>query len=267
MSTYVIGDIHGCFKQFINLLKKINYDKKKDKIILTGDLVNRGSESLSVLNYCIADKNITSVLGNHDLYLLYLMSINQGKGKLKNVVGAENNKEIFKWLITRPLLLKIFDPITKNTFIISHAGIPEIWSLKKAQNLAEEVSLALIDNPSKILETMWGDYPNCWTDKLAGYERYRIIINYLTRMRFLGNSASLDLKNTSSKATKGYKPWFHYESTSYQKKKQYYIFGHWATLNGQTENPHFIGLDTSCVWGGKLTALRVNDLKKISVKY
>jgi bis(5'-nucleosyl)-tetraphosphatase (symmetrical) len=267
MSTYVIGDVHGCFKQFISLLRKISYDNKKDKIILTGDLVNRGPESLAVLNYCMADNKITTVLGNHDLYLLYLMSINQGKGELKKVVDAENNKQIFEWLITRPLLIQISDQSTENKFIITHAGVPEIWPLEKAQDLAEEVSLALTDNASKILKAMWGDDPNSWNESLSGNDRYRIVINYLTRMRFLGNAASLDLENTSTKASEGCKPWFHYEADSYKKMKQYYVFGHWASLNGQTNNPHFIGLDTGCVWEGKLTALRIDDLEKISVKY
>ena len=267
MSTYVIGDVHGCFDQFIRLVKKIDYDSKKDQIILTGDLVNRGPKSLDVLNYCMADKNITTVLGNHDLYLLYLIRINQGKGKLKKIVEAANNKQIFEWLITRPLLIQAFNQSTNNKFIITHAGIPEIWSLEKAQDLADEVSQAMTNHPSRVLKAMWGDDPKSWRESLTGNERYRIIINYLTRMRFLSNAACLDLKNTSAKASKGSKPWFHYESASYKKMKQYYIFGHWASLNGQTNNPHFIGLDTGCVWKGKLTALRMDDLEKISVKY
>ena len=267
MSTYVIGDVHGCFDQFIRLVKKIDYDSKKDQIILTGDLVNRGPKSLDVVNYCMADKNITTVLGNHDLYLLYLISINQGKGKLKKIVEAENNKQIFEWLITRPLLIQAFNQSTNNKFIITHAGIPEIWSLEKAQDLADEVSQALTNHPSRVLKAMWGDDPKSWRESLTGNERYRIIINYLTRMRFLSNAVCLDLKNTSAKASKGSKPWFHYESASYKKMKQYYVFGHWASLNGQTNNPHFIGLDTGCVWKGKLTALRMDDLEKISVKY
>ena len=267
MSTYVIGDVHGCFDQFIRLVKKIDYDSKKDQIILTGDLVNRGPKSLDVLNYCMADKNITTVLGNHDLYLLYLIRINQGKGKLKKIVEAANNKQIFEWLITRPLLIQAFNQSTNNKFIITHAGIPEIWSLEKAQDLADEVSQALTNHPSRMLKAMWGDDPKSWRESLTGNERYRIIINYLTRMRFLSNAACLDLKNTSAKASKGSKPWFHYESASYKKMKQYYVFGHWASLNGQTNNPHFIGLDTGCVWKGKLTALRMDDLEKISVKY
>ena len=185
MSTYVIGDVHGCFDQLINLLDKIDYDSQKDKIILTGDLVNRGPESLAVLNYCMADKNITSVLGNHDLYLLYLMSINQGKGELKPVVDAENNMQIFEWLIKRPLLIQISDQSNQNKFAITHAGIPEIWPIEKACELAEEVSMALTENASKILRTMWGDDPNTWNESLEGNDRYRVIINYLTRMRFL----------------------------------------------------------------------------------
>jgi bis(5'-nucleosyl)-tetraphosphatase (symmetrical) len=114
---------------------------------------------------------------------------------------------------------------------------------------------------------MWGDDPNIWNESLEGNDRNRIIINYLTRMRFLSNTARLDLENTSTKANEGFKPWFIYNSDSYQKMNQYFVFGHWASLNGQTNNPHFIGLDTGCVWKGALTALRVDDLEKISVQY
>jgi bis(5'-nucleosyl)-tetraphosphatase (symmetrical) len=267
MSTYVIGDVHGCYDQFIKLLDKIDYNSQEDKIILTGDLVNRGPESLKVLNYCMADKNITSVLGNHDLYLLYLMNSNQGKGDLKKVVEEENNMQIFEWLITRPLIIQISNQANQNKFIVTHAGIPEIWSIEKAQDLGEEVSIALTKNATKVLQAMWGDEPNSWNESLVGNDRHRIIINYLTRMRFLGNAASMDFENTSIIAKEGYKPWFHYKSESYKKMNQYYVFGHWASLNGQTDNPNFIGLDTGCVWKGELTALRIDDFKKISVKY
>ena len=207
------------------------------------------------------------MLGKHNLYLHYLTSINKSKGKLKKIIEAENIKQIFEWLITRPLLIQTSNQSTNNKFIITHAGIPEIWSLKKAQDLADEVTQALTNNSSKILKGMWGDSPKSWKESLTGNERYRIIINYFTRMRFLGNDASLDLKNTTTRASKGFKPWFHYESASYKKMNQYYVFGHWASLNGKTKDPHFIGLDTGCIWKGKLTALRIDDLEKISVKY
>jgi len=266
MSTYVIGDIHGCFNQFIELLTQIKYNKDEDKIILVGDLVNRGPDSLSVLNYCISDPNINSVLGNHDLYLLYLMSTNKVKGNLKEIVTAKNNTEIFKWLISRPLFIKFFEKSHKNTFYITHAGIPEIWAPNKAKKLATETASMLKKESKKMLKAMWGDQPNQWKDELKGQDRYRIIINYLTRMRFVSNNSILDLENTGSKPPKGYKPWFHYETKSHEKKREYYIFGHWASLNGNTKDNHFIGLDTGCVWGNKLTAMRLEDKKLFQVK-
>ncbi len=267
MSTYVIGDIHGCFDQFIDLLNKINYKKDEDQIILVGDLVNRGPDSLSVLNYCMADSNITTVLGNHDLYLLYLLSIDRAKGGLKEVVEADNKKQIFKWLLKMPFIIEIVNELNGNSFLISHAGIPEIWSPEKTKELASEVTSMLQNNPLKVLQSMWGDNPNKWDDELIDDERYRIIINYLTRMRFVDNNCMLDLKNNTATASTGFKPWFKYCSKTHEKKKQYFVFGHWAALNGQTDDPHFIGLDTGCVWKRKLTALRLNDLERISVNF
>ena len=151
--------------------------------------------------------------------------------------------------------------------MITHAGIPEILSPKKAMKLALEVSSLLQDNPDDMLKKMWGNHPDKWSDELIGYDRYRVIINYLTRMRFVGDDCVLDLKNTSKDATIGFKPWFHYESNAHTKKNQYFVFGHWASLSGKTNDPYFIGLDTGCAWKEKLTALRLNDLKKISVNY
>ena len=267
MSTYVIGDIHGCFDQFTELLKKINYKKDKDKLILLGDLVNRGPDSLSVINHCMADSSIITVLGNHDLYLLYLLSIDKATGSLKEVVEADSNKQIFKWLLKMPLMLEIVDEVTGNSFLITHAGIPEIWSSEKTKELASEVTSLLQKNPLKVLQSMWGDNPNQWNEELVNDERCRIIINYLTRMRFVDKNCKLDLKNNTVKASAGFKPWFKYSSKDHEEKKQYYVFGHWAALNGQTDDPHFIGLDTGCVWKGKLTALRLNDLEKISVDF
>ena len=267
MSTYVVGDVHGCYSQFCRLLDKINYNPVKDKIILTGDLVNRGNESLAMINFCMDNPGIKTVLGNHDLYLLYLLSINKGKGKLKKIIKAKNHKKIYQWLLSKPLFIKEKDLKSGNTFFITHAGIPEIWSPHKAQKLAKETSDALKKNPSKFLASMWGNHPRTWSDSLEGSERHRMVVNYLTRMRFISPSATLDLKNTSAASSNNFRPWFQYDSKRYLDKKYYYIFGHWAALNGKTHSEHFIGLDTGCVWKGKLTAVRLEDLKKISVKY
>ncbi|MDA7851765.1 symmetrical bis(5'-nucleosyl)-tetraphosphatase [Gammaproteobacteria bacterium] len=267
MSTYAVGDVHGCYSQFLRLLDKIDYSPSMDKIILTGDLVNRGNESLAMINFCMNNPEIKTVLGNHDLYLLYLLSINKGKGKLKQIVNAKNNKKIYKWLLGRPLFLKEKDFISGNTFFITHAGIPEIWSPSKAGKLAKEASNALKQNPKKFLESMWGDHPRTWNESLAGSDRNRMIVNYLTRMRFINQAATLDLKNASADSSDNFRPWFKYSNKSYQDKQYYYIFGHWAALNGRTQNKHFIGLDTGCVWKEKLTALRLEDLRKFSVKY
>jgi bis(5'-nucleosyl)-tetraphosphatase (symmetrical) len=215
----------------------------------------------------MADSNIITVLGNHDLYLLYLLSIDKATGSLKEVVEADSNKQIFKWLLKMPLMLEIVDEVTGNSFLIAHAGIPEIWSSEKTKELASEVTSLLQKNPLKVLQSMWGDNPNQWNEELVYDERCRIIINYLTRMRFVDKNCKLDLKNNTVKASAGFKPWFKYSSKDHEEKKQYYVFGHWAALNGQTDDPHFIGLDTGCVWKGKLTALRLNDLEKISVDF
>ena len=163
--------------------------------------------------------------------------------------------------------LEIVDEFTGNSFLIAHAGIPEIWSPEKTKELASEVTSLLQKNPLKVLQSMWGDNPNQWNEELVYDERCRIIINYLTRMRFVDKNCKLDLKNNTVKASAGFKPWFKYSSKVHEEKKQYYVFGHWAALNGQTDDPHFIGLDTGCVWKGKLTALRLNDLEKISVDF
>ena len=266
MSTYIIGDVHGHFDHFQELLKKVKYSPTKDKIILTGDLVNRGPQSLAMLNYCMSSPSVKTVLGNHDLYLLYLMSIGKGKGKLKSIVAAQNRKKIFKWLLRQPLLIKIKSVETKNTFFITHAGIPEIWSPSKAQKLAREASNLLKKNPKNVLRAIWGDHPKTWADELRGEARVRIIINYFTRMRFTNNECKLDLKNTSLNPKKNFKPWFQYVSTKHEKKNYFFIFGHWASLNGKTRDKHFIGLDTGCAWKGKLTAIRLEDLKKFSIK-
>lgn len=264
MSHYVIGDVQGCYDELIALTNKIKFDPDKDKLIFAGDLVNRGTKSLEVLNFCIKNKkSINAVLGNHDLYLLYLIEHKKRNKSLKKILNADNIVKIHKWLKKLPLLLKF--EINNESFWISHAGIPYIWSLKTAKNLSKEIQTALKNDSFRLLENMWGDTPSKWKDNLKDYKRYRIIINYFTRMRYLDKKGSLKLGKKNLKPEKNHIPWFE-QTKDNLKENETIIFGHWAALEGKTNLKNIIGLDTGCVWGNKLTAIRLEDKKIFQVK-
>mgnify|MGYP003322683648 FL=1 len=266
MAHYVIGDVQGCYDELKLLCKKINFNPNKDLLIFAGDLVNRGPKSLEVLNFCLKNKkSVRAVLGNHDFYLLYLLEHKKKNESLKKILNSKNNKKIYSWLKKLPLLLKIRIKSSKETFWISHAGIPFIWDLKKAKNLSDEMRVVMREDSFNVLENMWGDQPTLWKDDLKGYERYRTIINYFTRMRYLDKQGSLKLKKKDLKAESNHIPWFDQTHINL-KKKENIIFGHWAALEGKTKLDNIIGLDTGCVWGNKLTAIRLEDKKLIQVK-
>ncbi|RZO26696.1 MAG: symmetrical bis(5'-nucleosyl)-tetraphosphatase [SAR86 cluster bacterium] len=266
MSHYVIGDVQGCFDELIALCKKIKFNPNKDLLIFAGDLVNRGPKSLDVIDFCLKNKkSVKSVMGNHDFYLLYLLEHKKNNKSLKEILNAKNNKNIYKWLKRLPLLLKVKIKKTKETYWISHAGIPFIWSLKKAKKLSDEMRIAIKNDSSNILMNMWGDKPSLWKDELKGYSRYRIIINYFTRMRYLDKRGALKLKKKDLKSEKNHIPWFK-QTHKNLKENENIIFGHWAALEGKTKLNNIIGLDTGCVWGKKLTAIRLEDKKIFQVK-
>ena len=264
MPHYVIGDVQGCFDELISLCSKVNFDPSKDKLIFAGDLVNRGPKSLEVLDFCLKNKkSIKAVLGNHDFYLLYLIEHKKNNRSLKKILTAKNIIGIHKWLKKLPLLLKI--NIGSHVFWISHAGIPFIWDFKLAKKLSKEVQVGLKEDSYELLKKMWGDAPSKWNNKLEKYERYRVIINYFTRMRFLDEKGSLKLKKKNLKPEKNHIPWF--EQTKHNlKKNESIVFGHWAALEGKTNLDNIIGLDTGCVWGNKLTAIRLEDKKLYQVR-
>ena len=266
MAHYVIGDVQGCYDELISICKRIKFNPNKDLIIFAGDLVNRGPKSLEVLNFCLKYKNsVKSVMGNHDFYLLYLLEHEKKNKSLGNILDAENNNKIKKWLKELPLLLKIHIKETKEIFWISHAGIPFIWDFKKAKKLSDEVKEAMKNDASNILDNMWGDKPSLWNDSLKKYERYRTIINYFTRMRYLNKKGSLKLGKKDLKPIDNHIPWFK-QTHPNLKKGENIIFGHWAALDGKTKLNNIIGLDTGCVWGNKLTAIRLEDKKLFQVK-
>jgi len=266
MAHYVIGDVQGCYSELQALVKKIKFNPNKDKIIFAGDLVNRGHQSLEVIEFCMRHKgSIKAVLGNHDFYLLYLIEHQKKNKSLKKVLDSKNIQKYHSWLKKLPLLLEIKIKETKETFWISHAGIPYIWDIRMAKKLSKEIQTGMKDDSFKILENIWGDTPKIWNSDLKGYKRSRTIINYFTRMRFLGKDGSLKLKAKKNKADEMHVPWFN-QTIKNLKENQYIIFGHWAALEGKTKLTNIIGVDTGCVWGNKLTAIRLEDRKLFQVK-
>ena len=266
MAHYVIGDVQGCYSELQALVKKIKFNPNKDKIIFAGDLVNRGNQSLEVMEFCMKYKgSIKAVLGNHDFYLLYLIEHQKKNKSLKKVLESRNIQKYHSWLKKLPLLLEVKIKETKETFWISHAGIPYLWDMRMAKKLSKEIQAGMKDDSFKILENIWGDTPKIWNPDLKGYKRSRTIINYFTRMRFLGKDGSLKLKAKKNKADEIHIPWFN-QTIKNLKDNQYIIFGHWAALEGKTKLTNIIGVDTGCVWGNKLTAIRLEDRKLFQVK-
>ena len=267
MSHYVIGDVQGCYDELEKLCNKIKFNPNKDQLIFAGDLVNRGAKSLDVMKFCLRNKNsIRAVLGNHDFYLMYLIEHNERNTSLNKILDSKHINDINNWIKSLPLLLKVYIKESNETFWIAHAGIPFIWSFETAKTLSDEIQKVLKKDSYSLLKNMWGDEPKRWNTKLEGSKRYRTIINYFTRMRYLDKTGSLMLDKKDLKSQKNYIPWFK-QTIDNLDDNEYIIFGHWAALNGKTKLNNIIGLDTGCVWGKKLTAIRLEDKKIISVKY
>jgi bis(5'-nucleosyl)-tetraphosphatase (symmetrical) len=270
MSTYAIGDIQGCQQELISLLDEINFNENKDRLWFTGDLVNRGPNSLETLRFVkeLGDRAIT-VLGNHDLHLLAIangQSSYMHKGDtLKEILQATDKDELLSWLLQRPL----FHQDKSSGFIMVHAGLAPQWTTAQASALASEVESVLrSDNYTEFFANMYGNTPDSWSEKLEGWERLRVITNYLTRLRYCEINGKMEFseKNTPGKQAVQYLPWFEIKNRSSANQK--IIFGHWAALrnykiNYETHNVY--PLDTGCLWGGDLTALRLEDEKWFSV--
>lgn len=266
MSTYVIGDVQGCYDKLQALLKKIHFNLAKDRLWFTGDLVNRGSDSLATLRFVksLQEKAIT-VLGNHDLYLLAVADGTQPLKKsdtFQAILQAEDCQALMAWLIRRPLL----HHDQRLGFTLTHAGIAPAWDLKQAQALALEVETTLQSQARlNLLSKMYGDEPKCWHNQLSGMDRLRCIINYFTRMRFCDQQGclNLDYKGEIENAPAGLIPWFKLKNRKMQK--QNIVFGHWAALRGITNTAHVFAVDTGCVWGEQLTAMCLETGERVSV--
>jgi bis(5'-nucleosyl)-tetraphosphatase (symmetrical) len=263
MATYVIGDIQGCFDPLIRLLEKINFNSEQDCLWLTGDLVNRGPASLEVLRFIKSLKNTQIVLGNHDLYFLSVFygkkNLNQHTG-LEPLLNAADNEELATWLRHKPLLHH--DANLGVTLV--HAGLPPQWDLEKALQCAYELEICLrSENYPDFFTHMYGDVPSRWDEALQGWDRLRVIANCLTRLRFCDTEGNLDLNTKGAIAKQGYYPWF--KVPQRRSKKLKILFGHWAALRGKTDEPNAIALDTGCVWGHCLTAIRLEDWQRFTI--
>jgi bis(5'-nucleosyl)-tetraphosphatase (symmetrical) len=259
MSIYAIGDVQGCFDALQTLLDKIHFDPVQDRLWFTGDLVNRGSQSLAVLRL-VKSLQAVAVLGNHDLHLL-AVACGQARvtpqDTLGGILSAPDREELLGWLRHRPL----FHHDPRLGYAIVHAGLLPQWDLVKANALAGEVEKVLqgTDYPEFFMR-MYGDQPNQWRDELQGWERLRVILNALTRLRYCDSEGRMDLKEKGRPGTQpGHLfPWF--EVSTRKNRDANIVFGHWSTL-GAWQGNGVVSLDSGCVWGGALTAARLEPGK------
>ena len=264
MTTYAIGDLQGCFRELEHLLETLNFDPNTDRLWLAGDLVNRGPESLEVLRFAASlGDRVRCVLGNHDLHLLavaYAGARLKRSDTLQPILDAPDRDALLDWLRHQPLCH--YD--AGLGYVMTHAGIPPIWTLEAALGYAREVEQVL-QGPdcTGYFEQMYGNKPAKWSDDLKGYDRLRAITNYFTRMRFCTPKGKLDFdtKEGLDQCPEGFAPWFRYP----RKVQAQIIFGHWAALEGQVDAEGVHGLDTGCIWGGSLTALNLSNGEKTQV--
>lgn len=261
MAVYAVGDLQGCHAEFVALLERLRFDPAHDALWLTGDLVNRGPDSLGVLREVRAlGACVTAVLGNHDLHLLAMAlapaGVHRREPGLQAVLDAPDAAELLAWLVARPLLHR--DAGLGWTLI--HAGLPPQWSLAEAESAARAVEAALRDDPAALLSRMYGDQPDAWSPALAGTERLRFAVNCLTRLRFVDADGRLllRLKGPVAEAPAGAMPWFRHPAR--RTRQDALVFGHWSAL-GFLSEPGLLCLDTGCVWGGSLAAARLDGGK------
>ncbi len=269
MAIYAIGDIQGCFDELQELLRHIHFQRGEDQLWFVGDLVNRGPKSLAVLRFVSElGRDARVVLGNHDLNLI---AVAEGvremrpRDTMQDVLDAPDGGKLIDWLAEQPLLLR--EPGIPYTMV--HAGLAPPWDMAKAEVLAREVEAALAGNHrAGFLAHMYGNQPDRWNEKLANRERLRFITNALTRIRYVDSDGRLEMEETGPPGSQpaALAPWF--ASKQRRSLDQPIIFGHWATLQltRKIDPVHRVfHLDTGCVWGGRLTALRLDDQRYFSV--
>lgn len=262
-NIYAIGDVQGCRSQLEQLIKKL---PKDGKIICVGDLVNRGPDSLGTLRLLKGLQEAgraECILGNHDLHLLARHAGIRGPKSLDTlepILKAPDRKELIHWLRHRPMALYSGHDYFNTLFV--HAGVLPQWDIAQTLELAHELEKVLRHkNYAQSLIEMYGNTPTAWSNQLKGAERLRVIINAFTRLRFCNAKGVMEFesKEGAGNAPKGYMPWFEVPNRKTQDVK--IVFGHWSTL-GLLKKTNVTGLDTGCVWGGKLTAMSLGNRPK-----
>lgn len=260
-ATYVVGDLQGCYASLRALLNKVGFGSS-DRLWCVGDLVNRGPDSLAVLRFARQlGERFRCVLGNHDLHFLAMVygGHPQRPGDtLTELLSAPDCADLADWLRCQPLLAEDDD------CVMVHAGIPPLWHLETARANALEVQTILRSAAHRMFfESMYGNEPARWDEGLTGMARHRVIVNYFTRMRLIDARGTMEFshKGALDALPSGFRPWFRYPS---RIEKTIY-FGHWAALDGATASTRMVALDTGCVWGRSLTAVRLQDRRSFAV--
>ncbi len=257
MAIYAVGDVQGCYAELQRLLEQARFEPAQDRLWLVGDLVNRGPGSLEVLRLVrsLGDSAVT-VLGNHDLHLL---AVAEGVGELHRtdtldeILNAPDRDELLHWLRCQRLLH------AEGDYVLVHAGLLPQWSVAQAADLAHEVEAALRgDDYGTFLAHMYGNSPHDWNDDLGGYKRLRVIVNAFTRMRICTPQGRMEFKFKGEvpDIPAGYLPWF--DVPGRKSSDATVIFGHWSAL-GLLHRKDVIALDTGCLWGGPMSAVRLDD--------
>lgn len=264
MSIYAIGDIQGCFDDLLRLLKLIKFEKESDQLWFTGDLVNRGPKSLETLRFVKSlGQSARMVLGNHELHLLasaFKLRTLLKKDTLTPILQAPDCEELLFWLRHQPLFHY------NDGFCLLHAGLPPQWGFSQTKKMALKAEKVLQgDSYKEFFKVMYSDKPDIWSKHLKGMEKIRFIINCFTRIRFCELNGRLNFKYKQAVGSQPsyLLPW--YAIPDRQSKDLKIIFGHWSTL-GYYQGYNCYAIDTGCLWGGQLTALKLgNKIQKFQV--
>ncbi len=271
MANYAVGDIQGCYEEFEKGLKKIKFNQKKDYLWLTGDLINRGPDSLKTLEKIYELRSrVHIVLGNHDLHFLaryYSGRKKQKSDTLKEVLKDSDCKKYAEFLIKQPFFfskkIKLSNG-SKKKIIMVHAGLPHDLSYKDCLRLNKLSQKFIQKDPKKNLKKIFFHHRKTNFKITSLQDKLSFFINALTRIRICDDNGKIlfSFKKGLKDLPYNYLPWFKLKINAIQEK-DYLIFGHWAALNGKTRKKNIMGLDTGCVWGNKLTFIRLEDKKKI----